>query len=426
MIAAEPSEAGPGASDRADEPPAGSRDAMRVLVLNSGSSSLKYQVLDPLSARRFAAGSIDRIGEDDSHIEHATGTAPVASRVAHVPDHAAAFAEMLAALRGDATTLAGLDAIGHRVVMGGRNHDRAVIADEAVQRSIEQMVPFAPLHNPSNLAGIRLARREFPDVANVAVFDTAFFAHLPAPAATYAIDSVVARRLSLSRHGAHGTSHRYVSRLAAARLGPESASRIVVLHLGNGASASAVLNGMAVETSMGVTPLEGLVMGTRSGDVDPALPGLLQSMGDMSAAEVDRFLNTRCGLVGLCGHRDMRDVHRAIAAGDPSAQLALEVYLHRTRKYVGAYAAVMGGIDALVFTAGVGENDPVVRSGVVDGLGFLGLEVDQQLNGAVGASRGTAQVISPPGSAASVMVVPTDEELAIAREVAELLGSATP
>lgn len=409
------------------QPAGGGGPAAQVLVVNSGSSSLKYQLVEVHSGRRLATGSVDRIGEDIQSAEHLVSGEVAERGATGAEDHGAAFNWMLGAFERHGPSLASVDAIGHRVVTAGGRYDEAVLATEEVCTVIDEVSGLAPLHNPANLAGIRAAVSRFPEVPNVAVFDTAFFAHLPEAASTYAIDTSVSERHGLRRHGAHGTSHRYVSGAVAAALGPGSCERQVILHLGNGASASAVLRGQPVDTSMGITPLEGLVMGTRSGDVDPALPGLLHVLDGMEPAGVDELLNERSGLLGLCGHRDMRDVHRAIAQDDRAAELALEVYLHRIRKYVGAYAAVLGGIDVLAFTAGVGENDPIVRAAVVEPLGFLGLRIDPESNRAatargVPAPAGSAVTrISPPGDGATVVVVATDEELAIAREVAELL-----
>lgn len=393
--------------------------AAKVLVINSGSSSLKYELIEPESAGRLAAGSVDRIGEGGSIRSHRGGSGEESTDEVDAGDHRAAFEVMLEAFDTLGPSLGGLTAVGHRVVTAGDAYTGAVVIDDEVCRRIESCTPLAPLHNPANLTGIEMARRHFTGVAHVAVFDTAFFAQLPGPAATYAIDRTLAARHHLRRNGAHGTSHRYVTARVCELLGPAGSRRLVVLHLGNGASAAAVLEGRPIDTSMGMTPLEGLVMGTRCGDIDPAIPTFLQMHAGMSADEVDELLNERCGMLGLCGHRDMRDLHRDAAAGGEAASMALEVYLHRLRKYIGAYAAVLGGIDALVFTAGVGEHDPIVRAGAVEGLGFLGLTVDPALNE---AASGTESLISPPGAKASVLVVPTDESLEIAREATELIG----
>ncbi len=388
-------------------------------MINSGSSSLKYELVEPRSASRLAIGLIDRIGEGGSRMTHTDpgGVAHVAE--ADVRDHEAALGAMLDAFGSYGPPLDGVVAVGHRVVTAGDVYSRAVLIDDAVMAVIERFSPLAPLHNPANLVAIRVATERFAHVPHVAVFDTAYFADLPAAAATYAIDRDLATRFGIRRYGAHGTSHRYVAGRVVEHLGVAGSRRLIVLHLGNGASASAVLDGSPVDTSMGLTPLEGLVMGTRCGDLDPAIPTFLQTRGDMSPEDVDDALNRQAGMLGMSGHRDMRDVHDAVAGGDQAAREAIEVYVHRLRKYIGAYAAVLGGIDALAFTAGVGENDAEVRAAALVGLDFLGLQVDPSLNT---STETGLRAISPDDAEVAVLVVPTDEELAIAREVIELTG----
>jgi acetate kinase len=315
--------------------------------------------------------------------------------------------------------LGALRAVGHRVVHGGPGFSDPVLVDDAVVADIRDLVPLAPLHNPGALAGIEAARATF-DVPQVAVFDTAFFATLPPEAATYAIPKEVTERYRLRRYGFHGTSHRYVSRAVADLLGrPVESFTQVVLHLGNGCSASAIAGGVAVDTSMGLTPLEGLVMGTRSGNIDPAVFAFLQDQAGMSVADVDTMLNKQSGLKGMAGANDFREVLTRADDGDEDARLALAVYVHRLRHYVGAYAAVLGGLDVLTFTAGVGENAPALRAAVVETLGRLGLSVDPARNEA--PSR-EARVISPDSAPVTVTVVPTNEELEIARQTAALLA----
>ncbi|GAA1850935.1 acetate kinase [Myceligenerans crystallogenes] len=404
-----------------------------VLVLNSGSSSLKYQLVDPAPGDALAAGIVERIGEASGRASHEVRGARTV-REGAVADHGAALRLVLELFEETGPSLgeAGVVAVGHRVVHGGTSFSAPVVVDDDVVAAVRDLIPLAPLHNPANVTGIEVAR-ELLDVPHVAVFDTAFFADLPAPAATYAIDRGTAAEHGIRRYGFHGTSHEYVSRavaehpavtakLAAEGRGPETL-RQVVLHLGNGASASAVLGGRAVETSMGLTPLEGLVMGTRSGDVDAGIVFHLIRSG-LSPDEVDTLLNKRSGLLGLGGVNDMRELTRLIESGDDDARLALDVYLHRLRKYVGAYAAVLGGIDVLAFTAGVGENAAHVRAGVVEGLGFLGLGVVPDLNA---ARARESRVISPTEPEAParplVMVVPTNEELAIARQSLAVLAA---
>jgi len=391
-----------------------------VLVINSGSSSIKYQLIDPASGESLASGLVERIGESEGRVEHRTDGRTTEQRNP-VPDHAEGLRTVLRLFEevGPALPDAGIVAVGHRVVQGGRYYDGAVLIDDEVVSVIDRLSPLAPLHNPPNLTGIRVARELLPDVPHVAVFDTAFFRNLPEAAATYALDREVAEEYNVRRYGAHGTSHQYVALKAASMVGRRSADlRQVVLHLGNGASASAVYGGRAVDTSMGLTPLEGLVMGTRTGDIDPAVVFHLARNAGMSIDDIDNLLNKRSGLKGLTGYNDMREVHRLADGGDAAAILAVEVYAHRLRKYIGSYAAVMGGIDVLSFTAGVGENDARTRANAVAGLEFLGIEIDPERNSA--ASR-EARYISPDGARVAVLVVPTNEELAIARQAVALL-----
>ncbi|MEE6274258.1 acetate/propionate family kinase [Georgenia wangjunii] len=391
-----------------------------VLVINSGSSSIKYQLVDPESGTALASGLVERIGERTGRLRH-THAGTVTVREDPVPDHGAGLRVVLDLFASVGPHLgeAGVVAVGHRVVQGGARYDGPVRIDDGVEATIAELAPLAPLHNPPNLRGIEVARELLPDVPHVAVFDTAFFRGLPDAAATYALDVEVARKHRVRRYGAHGTSHQYVSRTVAEVLGrPLGELKQIVLHLGNGASASAVDRGRAVDTSMGMTPLEGLVMGTRTGDIDPAIIFHLHRNAGMSIDEIDDLLNRRSGLKGLAGHNDLREVHQLIAGGDAGARLALEVYTHRLRKYVGSYAAVMGGLDVVTFTAGVGENDETVRAGALAGLEFLGIELDPVRNA---GPKKSPTVVSRDRSRVTVMVVPTNEELEIARQVVSLL-----
>jgi acetate kinase len=374
-----------------------------VLVINSGSSSLKFQLVDPDSGVSQSSGNVERIGEAQSS----------------VPDHDAALRRAFDVLARDGIDLktCGLVAVGHRVVHGGKEFHRATVLDDAVIARLEELSPLAPLHNPPALLGIEVARKLLPDVPHVAVFDTAFFHDLPAAAATYAIDHEVARRWQIRRYGFHGTSHRYVSERAAAFLGrPLDSLNQIVLHLGNGASASAIAGGRPVDTSMGLTPLEGLVMGTRSGDVDPAIIGYLCRNANMGVDEVESMLNHRSGVLGLAGERDFRRLQEMIESGYSAAKLAYDVFIHRLRKYIGAYLAVLGHTDVLTFTAGIGENAAAVRRDAVIGMTELGLIIDDDRN-ASGERR-----ISADDSPISILVVPTNEELAIARDCVGVLG----
>lgn len=376
-----------------------------VLVLNAGSSSLKFQVVVPETGEKRAGGTIERIGESGSD----------------VADHAAALKRMTDDLRADGVDLDSvpLRAVGHRVVHGGPDFSEPVVIDDAVLERVRELSALAPLHNPAAVTGIEAAREHF-DVPHVAVFDTAFFSSLPPEASTYAVPRDLARKHAIRRYGFHGTSHQWVSRAAADLLGrPVGELRQVVLHLGNGCSASAVRGGVAVDTSMGLTPLQGLVMGTRSGDVDPGLHAYLGREAGLSLDEIDTLLNKKSGVLGLSGVNDFRELEKRLADGDTEARLAFDVVVHRLKHYVGAYLAVLGGIDVLVFTAGIGENSIALRAAVTEGLEGLGIAIDRARNGA--RSR-RARVISPDGSPVVVAVVPTNEELAIARQTAELVG----
>jgi acetate kinase len=369
-----------------------------VLVVNSGSSSLKYQLIDPASGENHAKGVIERIGEPGSQ----------------VPDHGAALDRALDEMGGRLDPAA-LLAVGHRVVHGGSRFAAATVVDEAVRAAIADLAPLAPLHNPANLQGIEATTRIFPEVPQVAVFDTAFHHSLPAAAYTYAVPQEWREAYGVRRYGFHGTSLSYVARRAALLLEKDlAATDLVVLHLGNGCSACAVRGGRSIETSMGLSPLEGLVMGTRSGDVDPSLGAYLHRIADLDAPGYDRALNRESGLLGLAGVSDLRSVEHRLADGDPAAALAVDVMVHRLVKYVGAYAAVLGRVDGLVLTGGIGEHSPLVRARLAERLGLLGVELDPQAN----AGGDPERFVSAATSRTAMMVVPTNEELEIARQAA--------
>ncbi|MDH6587363.1 acetate kinase [Streptomyces sp. SAI-133] len=395
--------------------------ATRVLVLNSGSSSVKYQLLDMRDGSRPAQGLVERIGERSSRLRHTPLGGETRERTGPIPDHEAALKAVADELARDGLGLDSpeLAAIGHRVVHGGQTFTEPTVIDEAVLAEIERLIPVAPLHNPANLTGIRTAMALRPDLPQVAVFDTAFHTTMPESAARYAIDVETADAHRVRRYGFHGTSHAYVSRATAQLLGksPEEVN-VIVLHLGNGASASAVRGGRCVDTSMGLTPLEGLVMGTRSGDLDPAVIFHLMRVGKMSTDEIDTLLNKKSGLIGLCGDNDMREIRRRVDEGDEQAKLAFDIYIHRLKKYIGAYYAVLGRVDAITFTAGVGENAAPVREAAVAGLDSMGLAVDDALN-AVRSDE--PRLISPADARVAVAVVPTDEELEIATQTYALV-----
>ncbi|MBS1848693.1 MAG: acetate kinase [Actinobacteria bacterium] len=393
-----------------------------ILVFNAGSSSVKYELIDSAVCHSLASGLVERVGHDDAVIHHRVGDTEITGPVAAV-DHTSAVRAVIDAFatHGPALAEAGIGGVGHRVVMGGEMFAPTLITDD-VLAAIDALAPLAPLHNPANAATIRVARELLADVPHVAVFDTAFFHDLPAPAAHYAIDPTFATEHAIRRYGFHGISHEYVSGTVTAHLGDRGRPlRQIVLHLGNGASASAVVGGCPVETSMGLTPLEGLVMGTRSGDIDPAVAFYLHRELGMDIDAIDHLLNYGSGLAGMTGTNDVRDIQARITNGDAAARAAMDIYVHRLVKYVGAYSAVMGGVDALAFTAGVGEHDAVLRAQVCAPLGFLGIAVDAERN-ARAAHGAESQVISPDEAPVRVLVVPTREEHAIARQVTELLS----
>ena len=389
-----------------------------VLVINSGSSSIKYQLVDPDSGASLASGLVERIGEETGAITHRHDGEKF-ELVEPVPDHGFGLAEVLRifAEQGPDLDEANIVAVGHRVVQGGHYFSGPALVDDDVVAKIEELVPLGPLHNPAHLKGIEVARRLLPDVPHVTVFDTAFFQDLPEEAARYGLNRQIADKYSIRRYGAHGTSHHFVSGEVSALLGRDDLKQIV-LHLGNGASVSAVVNGRAVETSMGLTPLEGLVMGGRTGDIDPAAVFHLARVAGMGIDEIDRLFNRESGMKGLAGDNDMREVWKRIDAGEQEARDAMDIYLHRLVKYVGAYTAVMGGLDVLTFTAGIGENDSRVRAELCERLAHMGIRFDAGAN-AVRARE--PLTISTPESSVIVMVVPTNEELSIARQALTLI-----
>ncbi len=363
---------------------------MRVLVINSGSSSVKYQLVDSDTGERLGGGAVEEVRD------HASALREVVADVEHLDEP--------------------VEAIGHRVVHGGAVFSEPARIDDDVVAVIRELVPLAPLHNPANLAGIEAARATWPTVTQVAVFDTAFHRTLPPSAYRYAVPEQWYEQHGVRRYGFHGTSHDYVSARAAEVLGrPRGELDLIVAHLGNGASITAVQHGRSVETSMGLSPLEGLVMGTRSGDVDPAVIGHVAGASGRSEADVLADLNRVSGLLGLCGDSDVREITARADAGDETADLALDVFCHRIRKYVGAYVAVLGGCDALVFTAGIGEHSATVRARVCNGLQVFGMALDDERNG------GSEPVISRADATTAVLVVPTDEEHAIAEQTAALV-----
>ena len=395
---------------------------MKVLVINCGSSSLKYQLIDAQTEKALAVGLCERIGID-GRLNHtpAGGEKVVINK--DMPDHEVAVQMVLDELTdekyGVISDLKEIDAIGHRVVHGGEKFASSVVINDEVMAAIEECNPLAPLHNPANLIGIRACQAIMPGVPNVAVFDTAFHQTMEPTAFMYGLPYECYEKYKVRRYGFHGTSHSFVSKraIALAGLDPEN-SKVIVCHLGNGASVSAVKNGKSVDTSMGLTPLEGLVMGTRSGDIDPAIIEYLAHAMDKSLEEVMKILNKESGVYGLSGvSSDFRDLEKAADEGNKKAQLAQDVFGYRVAKYIGAYTAAMNGVDAIAFTAGLGENNGIMREYVCSFLGYLGVESDKEKN----SVRGEETIVSTPNSKVKVLVVPTNEELAIARETMELV-----
>ena len=397
----------------------------KILVINSGSSSFKYQLIDPESGERLASGLVERIGDSLGRVKHRCAGETLEEELP-IPDHTAGFAEMERAFERAGQPLDGsaLAAVGHRVVQGGDEFFEPTIIDDRVAERILALGVLAPLHNPAHHQAIVAARATFPDVPHVAVFDTAFHQTMPPAAYTYAIDRRVAAEHGIRRYGFHGTSHQYVSARAARFVErPLAELKQIVLHLGNGASMCAVDGGRSVDTSMGLTPLEGLVMGTRSGDLDPSILFHLHREAGLDVDALDRLLNSESGLRGLAGTGDFRDVRAAADAGDAQAQLAIDVTTHRIRHYLGAYLAALGGADVISFTAGVGENNAALRAGVCAGLEWFGIRLDAALNEAASGAAEPRR-ISTPDSRVAVLVVPTDEEAEIARQTWGLVGAA--
>ena len=396
---------------------------MKVLVINCGSSSLKYQLIDSRSEEVLAAGLCERIGID-GRMTHTPSSGNTVVKNDPLPNHGAAIQAVLSALtdkaHGVISSLGEIGAVGHRLVHGGEKFAASVIINDEVIAEVEACNDLAPLHNPANLIGVRACRQIMPDVPMVGVFDTAFHQTMPPKAYLYGIPHQYYQEHKVRRYGFHGTSHNYVAKRVhhLAELDPDN-SRVIVCHLGNGASVTAVKNGKSVDTSMGLTPLEGLIMGTRSGDLDPGVIEYIAKKEHLTLEEVLKVLNKESGVLGLSGvSSDFRDLTEAMEQGNEQAAVAVEAFCYRVAKHIGAYTAALNGVDAIVFTAGIGENAAHIRSMVCDYLGFLGITIDEEKN----AVRGKETEISTPDSKVSVFVIPTNEELAIARETAALLG----
>ncbi|MFA6074446.1 MAG: acetate kinase [Negativicutes bacterium] len=395
---------------------------MKILVINCGSSSLKYQLFDMDDETVLAKGLIERIGMSGSILTHCPGERDKVVITADIPNHAVALQMVTDALvneeHGVIKSMDEISAIGHRVVHGGEKFASSVLVTSEVMRALEECVEMAPLHNPPNIVGINACKELMPKVPQVGVFDTAFHQTMPKAAFLYGLPYEAYTDYGIRRYGFHGTSHKYVSQRCGELMGKHASDlRIITCHLGNGASIAAVKYGRSIQTSMGFTPLEGLIMGTRCGDIDPAIPVYMMKKTGMSLEEVDNIMNKKSGVLGISGvSSDFRDIEKAAKEGNERAQLALDMFSGEVRKYIGAYVAVMGGVDAIVFTAGLGENSIEMRDMICNGLEYLGTRIDEERNNI----RGVAQEISVEGSKVKIFVIPTNEELVIARDTRDI------
>lgn len=398
---------------------------MKILVLNCGSSSIKYKLYDMEGEKVLAQGGVERIGLDGAFIKVTLPSGEKRQIMHDMPDHKegvnVVFKALLDPEMGALKSLDEIDAVGHRIVQGGDKFNQSMLVDKSVEEGIEELCDLAPVHNAGHLKGIRAVDALMPKTPQVVVFDNAFHSTMPDYAYLYAIPYELYEKYHVRRYGFHGTSHRYVSKRVCEILGLDQAdSKVITCHIGNGASIAAVLNGKVVDTSMGLTPLAGVMMGSRSGDIDPSAVTYLMEKLNMSPHEMSDFLNKKSGVLGITGiSSDMRDVEAAANEGNERAVLALKMYAYRVKKYIGSYAAAMGGVDAVVFTAGVGENQTGLRADICRGLEFLGIEIDEAVNATV---RGREAVISSPSSRVKVVVVPTDEEIVIARDTQALVA----
>ena len=396
---------------------------MKILVINAGSSSLKYQLIDMDSRAVLAKGLCERIGIDGSRLNHTPAGGEKVVIESPMPSHADAIKLVIDALvdekHGVIKSMSEIEAVGHRVVHGGEKFSGSVVIDEAVKEGMRECIPLAPLHNPANLIGIEACEKVMPKVPQVGVFDTAFHQTMPEEAFLYGIPYEYYEKYKIRRYGFHGTSHNYVSGKAAEMLGkPIEQLKIITCHLGNGSSVAAVKNGKVIDTTMGLTPLAGILMGTRSGDLDPAIVTFLMEKENLDIDGINEVLNKKSGVFGVSGvSSDFRDLDSASKEGNKRAQAALKMFSYGIKKYIGAYCAAMGGTDAVVFTAGVGENDGAMRAAIVDGLEFLGIKIDAEKN----KLRGEAIDISAEGALVRTLVIPTDEEMMIATETERLV-----
>lgn len=398
---------------------------MKVLVVNCGSSSLKYQLIDMSHENVLAKGQFEKIGGEDAIFTHKRPNAEKLERVEPIKDHGAALQILLNILvdadYGVISSMDEIDAIGHRVVHGGEKFADSVLITEAVMDALNECVPLAPLHNPPNIEGIRACQKIMPGKPQVGVFDTAFHQTMAPAAFLYGLPYEIYEDLGVRRYGFHGTSHKYVSQRCAELMGKHMSDlRIISCHLGNGSSVAAIKNGRSVDTSMGFTPLSGLIMGTRCGDIDPAIVPFVMEKWDMSYQEIDTVLNKKSGVLGISGvSNDFRVIEDAAAAGNKRAQLALDMFHHKVRRVIGGAAASMGGVDAIVFTAGIGENGVLNRDEICNGLEYLGTRLDHEKN----KTRGEEKEISVDGSRVKIFVIPTNEEIMIARDTQRITAN---
>ncbi len=396
---------------------------MNIFVLNCGSSSVKYKLYAMENEEVLAEGRVERIGQDNAVITHQSTGKEKVSKTMPILEHTVAIQESLNLLthaeHGVIKSVNEIDAIGHRVVHGGESFSDSVLINDRTKEILDSLAELAPLHNPANVTGIRAAEKIMPKKPQVAVFDTAFHSTIPPHGFLYAIPYSVYQRYKVRRYGFHGTSHKYVSQRVAEMMGRDIADlKIISCHLGNGASIAAIAGGKSVDTSMGFTPLEGLMMGTRSGDIDPGAIFYIMKKEDLSLHEIDSMLNKHSGLLGIAGVSDMRDIEKGIEEDDRLCKVAFDIYEYRIRKYIGSYVAAMNGVDAIVFTAGIGENTPALRRQLVSNLPYLGITIAEEQN----KKRGEDIEISTPDSKVKVFVIPTDEELVIARDTAEIVS----
>ncbi|HHT68863.1 MAG TPA: acetate kinase [Firmicutes bacterium] len=396
---------------------------MNIFVLNCGSSSLKYKLYAMENEQVLAEGRVERIGQENAIITHQSQGKEKVSKTMPILEHTVAIRECLNLLtdpqQGVIKNVSEIDAVGHRVVHGGESFSDSVLIDDRTKEILDSLAELAPLHNPANVTGIRAAEKIMPKTPQVAVFDTAFHSTIPSHAHLYAIPYTIYQRHKVRRYGFHGTSHKYVSQRAAELMGRDIADlKIISCHLGNGASIAAIAGGKSVDTSMGFTPLEGLMMGTRSGDIDPGAIFYIMRKEGLTLHEIDSMLNKHSGLFGIAGVSDMRDIEKGIEEDDKLCKLAFDIYEYRIRKYIGSYIAAMNGVDAIVFTAGIGENTPALRSQLVANLPYLGISINEENN----RKRGEDIEISTPDSKVKVFVIPTDEELVTARDTADIVS----